>query len=45
MGIMRAKTRKNKNPGKNVFALNNTHYNDINRYLIRFNLFNYKFFD
>ena len=25
-------TRKSKNPGKNFFALNNTHYNDINRY-------------
>ena len=25
-------TRKNKNPGKNFFALNDTHYNDINRY-------------
>jgi len=25
-------TRKNKNPGKNFYVLNNTHYNDINRY-------------
>ena len=24
---------KDKNPGKNFFALNNTHNNDINRYL------------
>ena len=40
MSIMRAKTphfnlkqtRKSKNPDKNFFALNNTHYNDINIY-------------
>ena len=28
------KLEKNKNPGKNLFTLNNTHYNDINRYKI-----------
>ena len=24
---------QNKNPGKNFFALNNTHFSDINRYI------------
>ena len=24
----------NKNPGKNFFALNKTHFNDINRYFV-----------